>query len=223
MEDQQIAPPLNDEFYAESYELRKAASTMTTVAIDWFRRQAGVLLTRETTLSEEDKTFSVLSVGCGEGDVDFELIRALLSELSPPWESLRYVALEPNATHREGFLRRLDDLSFDERLNISVVDQPFEELDLSEHQGQYDLVLFVHVFYYFEQPYGIIRDALRLTKEGGQVVIVHQTPIGIRRHASVARNPAKVYARDQGRCVGDVYDRRHRELASRHPCAVSIL
>lgn len=189
-----MVPPLNDDFYAEAYKLRKAASTMTSVAIDWFRRQAGVLLKREE--KSEDKTFSVLSVGSGEGDVDFELIRALLHELShrdasqsPRWESLRYVALEPNATHRAGFLQRLDELSFDERLKISVVDQRFEELDLrrdasvAKNQQQYDLVLFVHVFghlvHYFNKPVDIIKEAFRFCKEGGQVVIVQQTPIGI--------------------------------------------
>ena len=31
-----IAPPLDNEFYAQSYELRKAASTMTVAAIEWF-------------------------------------------------------------------------------------------------------------------------------------------------------------------------------------------
>ena len=185
MEHNVIAPALDDDFYAESYELRKAASTMTNVAIDWFRRQAGVLLKREETLSE-DKTFSVLSVGSGAGDADVEIIRALLDELSPRWEKLRYVALEPNPTHREGFLQRLNEISsdgeaclWDKRLNISVVEQRFEELDLGENQPEYDLVLFVHVFYYFEEPAEIIQRALRLTKEGGQVVIVHQTPIGI--------------------------------------------
>ena len=30
-----VAPPLDDQFYARSYELRKAASTMTVAAIDW--------------------------------------------------------------------------------------------------------------------------------------------------------------------------------------------
>ncbi|MEB3178200.1 MAG: hypothetical protein VKL59_04055 [Nostocaceae cyanobacterium] len=38
------APPLDDEFYAQSYELRKAASTMTSAAIEWFRNNLTVLL-----------------------------------------------------------------------------------------------------------------------------------------------------------------------------------
>ncbi|NET45499.1 hypothetical protein [Okeania sp. SIO2B3] len=39
-----VAPPLNDKFYAESYELRKAALTMTVAAIEWFRNNVTVLL-----------------------------------------------------------------------------------------------------------------------------------------------------------------------------------
>ncbi|WP_179131173.1 class I SAM-dependent methyltransferase [Candidatus Entotheonella palauensis] len=178
MKDKQLAPPLDDDCYAEFYELRKAASTMTTVAIDWLRKQAGAVLQRKRSISE-DQTFSVLSVGSGEGDIDIEFIRAFLDAWSPRWDTLQYVAIEPNAAHREGFLQRLDDISFDHRLNISVIDQRFEELDRGEHQKQYDLVLFVHVFYYFEDPKEVIQRALTLTKEGGQVVIVHQTPTGI--------------------------------------------
>ncbi len=174
----QIAPPLDATLYAESYELRKAASTMTTVAIDWLSQQASELLSREPAVSH-DKTFSVLSVGSGEGDLDMKFINALQAELLPQWEGLRYVALEPNASHRQGFYQRLDAEPLDHSVNVSIHDQRMEDLDLNEHQQRYDLVLFVHVFYYFESPQRIIEDALALVKEGGQVIIVHQTPTGI--------------------------------------------
>lgn len=63
-----VASPLDDEFYAESYELRKAASTMTASAIEWFRSNSDLLLKGGHPSSQKAETFSVLSIGSGEGD-----------------------------------------------------------------------------------------------------------------------------------------------------------
>ncbi|NEP71031.1 MAG: hypothetical protein F6K25_01125 [Okeania sp. SIO2G4] len=78
-----VAPPLDDEFYAESYELRKAASTMTVSAIEWFRNNVTVLLERSYSRSHQKDTFSVLSIGSGEGDIDIEIIQSLIPRLNP--------------------------------------------------------------------------------------------------------------------------------------------
>ena len=52
-----VAPPLDDEFYAQSYELRKAASTMTVSAIEWFRSNLTLLLEENYSRSQKDDTF----------------------------------------------------------------------------------------------------------------------------------------------------------------------
>lgn len=59
-----VAPPLDDEFYAESYELRKAASTMTVAAIEWFRNNLTLLLERSILYYKKTTPFrcSVLGV-----------------------------------------------------------------------------------------------------------------------------------------------------------------
>ncbi|NES22884.1 MAG: methyltransferase domain-containing protein [Symploca sp. SIO3E6] len=173
-----FAPPLDDEFYAQSYELRKAASTMTVAAIEWFRYNTGLLLERSYSNSDKDHTFSVLSIGSGEGDIDLEIIHSLLPRLKPRWKRLRYVAIEPNSIHRDRFLQRLDQASFDESVEVCVRDECFEPGRLAGEK-QYDLVLLTHVLYYFDEPYQAIQSALTQTKEGGQVVIVHQTARGI--------------------------------------------
>ncbi len=46
-------------------------------------------------------------------------------------------------------------------------------------EEKYDLVLLTHVLYYFDDPYQAIESALKQTKPGGQVVIIHQTATGI--------------------------------------------
>jgi SAM-dependent methyltransferase len=173
-----VAPPLDDEFYAQSYELRKAASTMTVSAIEWFRNNVTLLLEGSDLRSHKNDTFSVLSIGSGEGDIDLEIIHSLLPELKPPWKRLRYVALEPNSIHRDRFLQRLDEAFFDDSVDVSVRSDCFEPGSFAREE-QYDLVLLTHVLYYFDDPYQAIQTALTQTKKGGQVVIVHQTATGI--------------------------------------------
>ncbi len=173
-----VAPPLDDEFYAESYELRKAASTMTVAAIEWFRSNVEVLLEGSYSRSHKDDTFSVLSIGSGEGDIDLEIINSLIPRLNPRWKRLRYVALEPNPIHRDRFLQRLEGASFDESVEVCVRADCFEP-GRFEGEQKYDLVLLTHVLYYFDDPYQAIRTTLTQTKKGGQVVIVHQTATGI--------------------------------------------
>lgn len=173
-----IAPPLDNEFYAESYELRKAASTMTPAAIEWFRSNVATLLGGNDLNSHNDDTFSVLSIGSGEGDIDIDIIHSLNSNLKPRWKRLKYVALEPNPIHRDRFLQRLDKASFGENVEVSVRDDYFDP-GRFESQDRHDLVLLTHVLYYFKQPYQAIEVALNQTKEGGRVVIVHQTATGI--------------------------------------------
>ncbi|MGK7919303.1 MAG: methyltransferase [Trichodesmium sp.] len=173
-----FAPPLDDKFYAESYELRKAASTMTVSAIEWFRNNVTVLLEGSYSRSHQNDTLSVLSIGSGEGDIDIEIIQSLIPRLNPRWKQLRYVALEPNSIHRDRFLQRLNQESFGQNVEVSVRDDYFEPGQFESEQ-KYDLVLLTHVLYYFDEPYQAIQSALKQTKEGGQVVIVHQTATGI--------------------------------------------
>ena len=173
-----VAPPLDDEFYAESYELRKAASTMTASAIEWFRSNSDLLLKRGDPSSQKDDTFTVLSIGSGEGDIDLEIINSFIPKLNSQWKRLKYVALEPNTIHRDRFLERLDQAPFDENVEVSVRGDSFEP-DKLDAEEKYDLVLLTHVLYYFDDPYQAIESALKQTKSGGQVVIVHQTAMGI--------------------------------------------
>ncbi|MEB3178201.1 MAG: class I SAM-dependent methyltransferase [Nostocaceae cyanobacterium] len=129
-------------------------------------------------MSKKNDTFSVLSIGSGEGDIDIEIIKSLIPKLNPRWKRLRYVALEPNPIHSDRFLQRLAQTSFDENVEVSVRDEYFETCQFAR-EAQYDLVLLNHVLYYFDKPYQAIQSALNQTKKGGRVVIVHQTATGI--------------------------------------------
>ncbi|WP_324235592.1 methyltransferase [Okeania sp.] len=117
-------------------------------------------------------------MGSGEGDIDIEIIQSLVPKLNPRWNSLKYVALEPNPIHRDRFLERLEKESFGKNVEVSVRDDYFQPGKFDSEQ-KYDLVLLTHVLYYFDEPYQAIQSALKQTKAGGKVVIVHQTATGI--------------------------------------------
>lgn len=165
------APQLDRDSYAEFYELRKAASSMTPNTIEWLGDHAKILLEK---CLHTNRPLSVLSVGSGEGDIDMELIRALLPHMNS--QTLEYDALEPNPVHHQGFAERLNTLSFGQRVRVSLYDKRLEEFNTTR---QYDVVLLIHVLYYFEDPYLAIRRALSRTKPGGQVIIIHQSAEGI--------------------------------------------
>ncbi|KHD08741.1 hypothetical protein PN36_22665 [Candidatus Thiomargarita nelsonii] len=173
-----IASPLENKTYAEFYELRKNASTMTASTIEWFHNHLKMLLDemREKTRSN---TLSVLSIGSGEGDLDIEIIQAILPLLNSQWKHLKYDALEPNVLHRKRFVERLNENSFDDHISVSVHNTSFGMPDGFESNESYDLILFVQVLYFFKDPYQIIQRALAQTKPTGRVIIVHQSAIGI--------------------------------------------
>ncbi|MEM9218350.1 MAG: methyltransferase domain-containing protein [Cyanobacteria bacterium P01_F01_bin.150] len=170
-----FAPELNEKFYAESYELRKAASTMTTGTITWFQRNLDSLLTQPRL---DSHTLSVLSIGSGEGDIDLEIIKTLTPAGDNFWERLRYVALEPNPIHRDRFLHRLSHASLGDTVEVDVREEAFDP-NQPLVQEQYDLVLLTHVLYYFDNHTQAIQQALAHTKPHGRVVIIHQSAIGI--------------------------------------------
>ncbi|NEQ96344.1 MAG: methyltransferase domain-containing protein [Cyanothece sp. SIO2G6] len=173
-----FAPALDDQFYAESYELRKAASTMTTATIEWFQQNLVNVLAPARPPFGTDRTLSVLSIGSGEGDIDLEIIKRLTPEPDVPWKRLRYVALEPNPIHRDRFLHNLSHTALADTTEVEVRGDYFDP-NQPPPQEQYDLVLLTHVLYYFDDPTQAIRQALAHTKPYGQVVIIHQAAVGI--------------------------------------------
>ncbi|HIE00396.1 MAG TPA: hypothetical protein EYP59_08920, partial [Thiotrichaceae bacterium] len=173
-----IAPPLENNVYAEFYQLRKNASTMTASTIEWFRNHLKMLLD-EMRYQTRNNTLSVLSIGSGEGDIDIEIIQAILPHLNPQWTHLKYDALEPNSIHRKRFVERLSENSFDDHISVSVHNTSFGMADEFDSNESYDLVLLVQVLYYFKMPSQIIQRALAQTKLTGRVIIVHQSAIGI--------------------------------------------
>lgn len=177
-ENSSIAPPLENDIYAEFYQLRKNASTMTASTIEWIHNHLKCLLDEMRGKTGSD-TLSVLSIGSGEGDIDIEIIQEIWPHLNPQWTHLKYDALEPNLTHKNSFVKRLNEKSFDDHISVSVHNTSFGGVDGFENNESYDFVLLIQVLYYFKAPSEIIQRALAKTKSTGRVIIVHQSAIGI--------------------------------------------
>lgn len=160
--------------YAQHYELRKNASTMTAAATDWFNTNTSSWLS-----SSENDVFSVLSIGSGEGDIDFAVINAFLCHRASPKQPLKYTAIEPNPVHYQRFQERLSNAGFGANLDVSVRQEYFGSPNTAEIKERFNLILLAHSLYYFSEPYEIIQQVLGLTKPSGKVVIVHQTDVGI--------------------------------------------
>jgi SAM-dependent methyltransferase len=172
-----IAPPLNHEKYATFYQLRNNASTVNYVTIQWFRDHLPLIL-NEVQGEFENNTLSVLSIGCGEGDIDIEIIKILYSNLNTQWNNLQYDAFEPNAFHKMCFLDKLKDQNFNGKVKVNICEESFSPNE-SKIKKSYDLILFIQVLYYFPDPFAAIKKAFMQTKLDGKVIIIHQSNIGI--------------------------------------------
>lgn len=113
------------------------------------------------------KDLSILSVGPGPGDVDAE-VALLLARIVPEGGSVRYVALEPNAVHREHFTAmtqrpELGGVQFDLRAT---------RIEDFETEEKFDCVLYMHSIYHMPgQEEKLTRQAMSMLQEGGILVI----------------------------------------------------
>ncbi|ETR71082.1 MAG: hypothetical protein OMM_08351 [Candidatus Magnetoglobus multicellularis str. Araruama] len=108
------------EKYAKFYNYRKKASTMTQAAIDWLKNHVEKL-----SCISKDKTFSLLSIGCGDGDIDLQLIDDLSKILLKRNQNLEYVAFEPNPFHYQIIKNELKTFLLKKMLQLIFVRQVF--------------------------------------------------------------------------------------------------
>jgi len=168
------APPLSKSRYASFYNCRKKASTMTQAAVDWLKNHVV-----ELSCTSNSKTFSILSIGCGDGEIDLQFISDLSKIILKRNQSLEYVAFEPNPLHYKSLKKRVEDFPFEKNVYIDIQQKAFCYKDEFACHKQFDLILFFHVLYYFSDPLVTIRSALMITKPGGKILIIHQTQKGI--------------------------------------------
>ena len=166
-----FAPPLKAELYAQWYELRKNASTMSANQNAWFADYATKL--SNNIEPDEKGRFSVLSIGTGEGDNDLLWADALSQQFS----SVHYSALEPNAMHAALLRERISHCAL-ANVSFSIHPVQFETLASPE---KFDLIHFVHCIHWLEDPVGAVERARTMLNPYGRVLIIQQSEQGVPR------------------------------------------
>lgn len=171
-----LAPPLDAETDAEFYALRRRASTHTSATIAWLCAELPRRLAQLT--DRTDDSYRVLSIGSGDGEIDRQVLQTLRAHLAPE-RPLVYHALEPNIVHHATCTRTLAPFDSHDGISVQVLRLPYAVPGGFESRERYDLVLIIHVLYYFQQPLDCITHAVGQLTSSGRVLLVHQTEVGI--------------------------------------------
>jgi len=112
------------------------------------------------------KVLDVLDIGAGTG----RLGAALLKAAKQRSVTVNLVAVEPCQSTALELRKTLSNYAVAGN-TVSVRENVFEELE-SGFRGQFDLVLASHVSYYFADLASFVSDAIRATKDGGEVLFI---------------------------------------------------
>jgi len=148
--------PLEGECYAACLETYEGASNQRERILAWFKDDVVPELSTEHA--------RILSVGCGAGDLDKELMAAGAKQAS----TVSYVGLEPNARQCERFVSRMG-LKNDQDIRVEAHNVGFETFN---DKRRFDLVLMVHSLYYLADPVLALENALRLVNDEGRLVVL---------------------------------------------------
>jgi len=148
--------PLEGERYAACLETYEAASNQRERILAWFKDNVIPALSRERAW--------ILSVGCGAGDLDKEILAAGAEHAS----AVAYFGLEPNARQCERFISRM---GFENNRNIRVEAHNIG-FDAFNENRRFDLVLMVHSLYYMADPKLALENALGLVNDEGRLAVL---------------------------------------------------
>jgi len=148
--------PLEGQRYAACLQTYEAASNQRELILGWFTSQ---VIPQQSTESA-----AFLSVGCGAGELDVEILAAGKAQTS----SIAYDGLEPDPQQCETFLSRMA-RETDNGIRVTAHNTRFEQFTA---QQRFDLVLMVHSLYYMDDPEQVLKDALNLVSESGRLVIL---------------------------------------------------
>lgn len=146
---------LSDAEYAKCFGEFLLRSDQHNKIIQWVQKQ---------NLIDLNSIQKMLSVGCGTGSFDLEFAQLLpnLCELT---------LVEPNQAHLAALEK-----------NIAAISAPFIthiepcHLETCLLNGHFDLILFAHSLYYVQNIAGILKRAVTLLSEKGQLLLLHESP-----------------------------------------------
>jgi SAM-dependent methyltransferase len=160
-----------DPFYQKGFATYTSLLDMPDI-LAYFDDNIGTLVSDQTT------SLRLLSVGCGDGELDLGLLNVIARHF--PLLNVEYVGLEPNEYRLNLFKEKLPSYSFTSRYDFHL-----EQVDLDGYKdmqtdGQFNLILCVRVLYYMhdrlESTFARLINKLVLK---GKLLAIHQSPSGI--------------------------------------------
>ena len=155
------APPLaalSRAAYARGHAAFEQRSTQRALIADWLVER----------LDRRTGPLSVLSVGCGDGDLDAAVARRLAAGRAG---ALRYDGLDPHAASAGRFLAAvggIDDVVSGARV---------ARADSVPAEPAYDVVVAVHCLYYVADLEQVVRRLLGAVRPGGELLVL-LAPVG---------------------------------------------
>jgi ubiquinone/menaquinone biosynthesis C-methylase UbiE len=156
---------LSESVYSYGYDLRLKHSSFREVSLAWIAKHYAELIPKDAP--------NVLSLGCGAGLFDTQLIQ-LIESNSKNWQ---FTGLDFSTTDLEQFRKSVVGLSPAMQQSINLQYGKFEAS--SELGDRFDFITMVHFLHSFDEFIGIISNAKRHLRPGGKLLIVQQNKQGV--------------------------------------------
>jgi len=127
----------------------------------------------------ENKRLNMLTIGCGDGELDFALLNGFCK--TEATSGIDLLALEPNTELRSTFAQELPKQKWKDDIDVTLQSTIYDPSSqyLGKNGELHDVLLIAHVFYYFDDKVEAIRSVLQQVKPGGTVVVIHQSHKGV--------------------------------------------
>jgi SAM-dependent methyltransferase len=156
---------LSEAVYSFGYSLRLKYSSFQPNTLQWLLDNSSSLIAADTP--------SILSLGCGDGAFDIEIIE----HLRKAKRQLQFSGLDFNATDLAHFRHLLSTRDKALQDNVTLHHMKY---DASSHLGdRYDFIYMVHFLQSFEDVLPVIRNTLEHLRQDGRLLIIQQKRQGI--------------------------------------------
>lgn len=160
--DKKTISPLTEEGYTRTFAaLVDRNSTEYDVMLDMTRE----LLTESKFYKEPG--IRMLSVGAGRGHLEERMVKELGLKLEC------FVGVEPVALHAKILTGVMERLGVPHHVHNSYFHKEFQ-FDEKHGNQKYDLILFSHCLYGFDDPYGAVTHAVKFLNPWGKILIFIQ-------------------------------------------------
>lgn len=160
-----VFPPLVGEQYLTAHHDFRAKSDQHQIIVKWVEDNI--------YSSFIDDKISILSIGCGDGCIDFDIARLFLGKNV----SVNYSFLEPNNSSIAKLkISMSNDASISRQVRSIYYNDTIESAQL---EGKFDIIFFTHSMYHLFDREHALRKSLDHLRKDGKIIIVCSTDKGV--------------------------------------------